>query len=822
MFDRFTERARKVIILAKEEAKRFNHDYIGTEHILLGLIKEGESVAAAVLQNLGLSLDTIRLEVEKLVQFGPATIVSGDIPFTPKAKKVIELAMDEARRLGHNYIGTEHLLLGLIKEGEGVASHVLMNVGLDLNKVRAEVIKLLGSSTPSGSSGSAGAGSGSGGASTGSAGKGKAKTPALDAFGRDLSLMARDGKLDPVVGRQEEIERVIQILARRTKNNPVLLGEAGVGKTAIVEGLAQRIITGDVPEILLDKRIVVLDLALMVAGTKYRGQFEERIKAVMDEIRRSDNVMVFIDEIHTLVGAGGAEGAIDASNILKPALSRGEIQCIGASTLDEYRKYIEKDAALARRFQTIIVDPPSVDEAIQILKGLRDKYEAHHRVKILDEAIEAAAKLSERYISGRFLPDKAIDLIDEAASRARLSMTTMPKDLKKLEGEIEAFKREKEAAIKAQDFEKAAKLRDDERKAKEELLNVKKRWKESKSEVEVQVTEEDIANIVAKWTGVPLARLEEKETSRLLRMEEELHRRVIGQDEAIRAISNAVRRSRSGLRNPRRPIGTFIFLGPTGVGKTLLARALAEFMFGDGDAVIVVDCSEYGEKFNVSRLVGAPPGYVGYEEGGQLTEKVRRRPYSVVLFDEIEKAHPDVFNILLQLMEEGRLTDSFGRKVDFRNTVVIMTSNVGADLVQKSSMGFVEKKESIDFEPLKRRLLEEVKRAFRPEFLNRIDDTIVFHPLVRQDLEQIINFELKEVQDRLREKNMELDLTPEAIKYLIDKGYDPVFGARPLKRTLQKYIENVLAEDILSGKFKDGDKIKAELRGEIVTFEKAS
>ncbi len=823
MFDRFTERARKVIILAKEEAKRFNHDYIGTEHILLGLIKEGESVAAAVLQNLGLSLDTIRLEVEKLVQFGPATIVSGDIPFTPKAKKVIELAMDEARRLGHNYIGTEHLLLGLIKEGEGVASHVLMNVGLDLNKVRAEVIKLLGSSTPSGSSGQGGPGaSGGGGSSVGSAGKGKAKTPALDAFGRDLSQMAREGKLDPVVNRQEEIERVIQILARRTKNNPVLLGEAGVGKTAIVEGLAQRIITGDVPEILLDKRIVVLDLALMVAGTKYRGQFEERIKAVMDEIRRSDNVMVFIDEIHTLVGAGGAEGAIDASNILKPALSRGEIQCIGATTLDEYRKYIEKDAALARRFQTIMVDPPSVDEAIQILKGLRDKYEAHHRVKILDEAIEAAVKLSERYISGRYLPDKAIDLIDEAASRARLSMTTMPKDLKKLESEIEAFKREKEAAIKAQDFEKAAKLRDDERKAKEELLNVKKRWKESKSEVEVQVTEEDIANIVAKWTGVPLARLEEKETSRLLRMEEELHKRVIGQDEAIRAISHAVRRSRSGLRNPRRPIGTFIFLGPTGVGKTLLARALAEFMFGDGDAVIVVDCSEYGEKFNVSRLVGAPPGYVGYEEGGQLTEKVRRRPYSVVLFDEIEKAHPDVFNILLQLMEEGRLTDSFGRKVDFRNTVIIMTSNVGADLVQKSSMGFIEKKVEIDYEALKRRLLDEIKRAFRPEFLNRIDDTIVFHPLVRQDLEQIIGFELKEVKDRLKEKNMELVLSPEAIKFLIDKGYDPVFGARPLKRTLQKYLENVLAEDILSGKFQEGDKIKAELRGDIVTFEKAS
>ncbi|HTL46748.1 MAG TPA: ATP-dependent Clp protease ATP-binding subunit [Verrucomicrobiae bacterium] len=820
MFDRFTERARKVIILAKEEAKRFNHDYIGTEHILLGLIKEGESVAAAVLQNLGLSLDTIRLEVEKLVQFGPATIVSGDIPFTPKAKKVIELAMDEARRLGHNYIGTEHLLLGLIKEGEGVASHVLMNVGLDLNKVRAEVIKLLGSSTPSASAGGHAAQGSQGAMGTG---KTKAKTPALDAFGRDLSQLAREGKLDPVVNRHDEIERVIQILARRTKNNPVLLGEAGVGKTAIVEGLAQRIISGDVPEILADKRIVVLDLALMVAGTKYRGQFEERIKAVMDEIRRSDNVMVFIDEIHTLVGAGGAEGAIDASNILKPALARGEIQCIGATTLDEYRKYIEKDAALARRFQTIMVDPPSVDEAILILKGLRDKYEAHHRVKILDASIEAAVKLSERYISGRFLPDKAIDLIDEAASRARLSMTTMPKDLKKLEQDIEAFKREKEAAIKAQDFEKAAKLRDDERKAKEELLNVKKRWKESKSEVEVQVTDEDIATIVAKWTGVPVSRLEEKETSRLLRMEEELHKRVIGQHEAVRAISHAVRRSRSGLRNPKRPIGTFIFLGPTGVGKTLLARGLAEFMFGDADAITVVDCSEYGEKFNVSRLVGAPPGYVGYEEGGQLTEKVRRRPYAVVLFDEIEKAHPDVFNILLQLMEEGRLTDSFGRKVDFRNTIVIMTSNVGAELVSKANLGFGNpKEEAVNFDTMKKKLLDETRRVFRPEFLNRIDDIIVFHPLTRQDLEQIIDLELEEVKLRLRDKRMELSLSPEALKFLIDKGYDPVFGARPLKRTLQRYIENVLAEEILSGKFQDGDKIRAELRGEVIAFEKSS
>ena len=822
MFDRFTERARKVIILAKEEAKRFNHDYIGTEHILLGLIKEGESVAAAVLQNLGLSLDTIRLEVEKLVQFGPSTIVSGDIPFTPKAKKVIELAMDEARRLGHNYIGTEHLLLGLIKEGEGVASHVLMNVGLDLNKVRAEVIKLLGSSTPGGSGGGGTAGAGGGSAAVGT-GKGKTKTPALDAFGRDLSQLARDGKLDPVVGRENEIERVVQILARRTKNNPVLLGEAGVGKTAIVEGLAQRIISGDVPEILMDKRIVVLDLALMVAGTKYRGQFEERIKAVMDEIRRSDNIMIFIDELHTLVGAGGAEGAIDASNILKPALSRGEIQCIGATTLDEYRKYIEKDAALARRFQTIMVDPPSADEAVQILKGLRDKYEAHHRVKILDEALEASAKLSERYISGRFLPDKAIDLIDEAASRARLAVTTLPKDLKKVEGEIESLKREKEASIKAQDFEKAAKLRDDERRAKEELVRMKKNWKESKSEVEVQVTAEDIAYIVSKWTGVPLARLEEKETSRLLRLEDELHKRVIGQDEAARAISHAVRRSRSGLRNPKRPIGAFIFLGPTGVGKTLLARALAEFMFGDGDAMVVIDCSEYGEKFNVSRLVGAPPGYVGYEEGGQLTEKVRRRPYTVVLFDEIEKAHPDVFNILLQMMEEGRLTDSFGRKVDFRNTIVIMTSNVGADLVRRQGdMGFKPQADEVTYENMKRKLLDETKKVFRPEFLNRVDDIIVFHPLNRQDLEQIIVFELKEVTERLKDKQLDLKLSAEVLKFLIDKGYDPVFGARPLKRTIQRYIENVLAEEILSGKFQEGDKIDAVLRGETIQFEKTS
>ena len=815
MFDRFTERARKVIILAKEEAKRFNHDYIGTEHILLGLIKEGESVAAAVLQTLGLSLETIRLEVEKLVQFGPSTIVSGDIPFTPKAKKVIELAMDEARRLGHNYIGTEHLLLGLIKEGEGVASHVLMNVGLDLNKVRTEVIKLLGSSTPQTG--------GTGGGATGGPGvaKGKTKTPALDAFGRDLSQLAREGKLDPVVNRQDEIERVTQILSRRTKNNPVLLGEAGVGKTAIVEGLAQRIVGGNVPEVLLDKRIVVLDLALMVAGTKYRGQFEERIKAVMDEIRRSENVIIFIDELHTLVGAGGAEGAIDASNILKPALSRGEIQCIGATTLDEYRKYIEKDAALARRFQTITVDPPSVDETIEILKGLRDKYEAHHRAKFTDEALEAAAKLSDRYITGRFLPDKAIDLIDEAGSRARLSVTTLPKDLKKLENEVEQFRMEKEAAIKAQDFEKAAKLRDEERRAKEEFAKLKKSWKEAKSEMEVVVTEEDIAVIVSKQTGIPLQRLEEKETARLLRLEDEIHKRVIGQEEAVKAISHAVRRSRSGLRNPRRPIGSFIFLGPTGVGKTLLARALAEFMFGDQDAIVQIDMSEYGEKFNVSRLVGAPPGYVGYEEGGQLTEKIRRRPYSVVLLDEIEKAHPDVFNILLQVMEDGRLTDSFGRKVDFRNSIVIMTSNVGADLIRKQTdMGFKPQSELVTYQDMKKKLLDETKKVFRPEFLNRVDEIVVFHPLNRADLEKIVHLELAEVVNRLKEQKMELEFTPSAFQFLIEKGYDPVFGARPLKRTIQRYVENVLSEEILSGAFKDSDKIRCDVKGDELVFDK--
>jgi len=804
MFNKFTERARKVILLAKEEAKRFNHDYIGTEHILLGLIREGEGVAAAVLQKLGLSPEKIRLEVEKLVQSGPSTMVSGDIPFTPKAKKVIELAMEEARSLGHNYIGTEHLLLGLIREGEGVASQVLMNLGLDLNRVRNEVITLLGSSSPAPTGGTTS----------------RTKTPALDAFGRDLTQLAREGKLDPVIGRKEEIERVIQILARRTKNNPVLLGEAGVGKTAIVEGLAQKVIKGDVPEILRDKRVIILDLALMVAGTKYRGQFEERIKAVMDEIRRTENVMLFIDEIHTLVGAGSAEGAIDASNILKPALSRGEIQCIGATTLDEYRKYIEKDAALERRFQTIIVEPPSVSETIEILKGLRDKYEAHHRVKYLDEALEVAAKLADRYIAGRFLPDKAIDLIDEAGSRARLSVLTVPPEIKDLEEKIEHIRKEKEAAIKGQDFELAASLRDQEREAREQLEKVKGDWKKTKGEAMPVITDEDIAFIVSKWTGIPLIRLEEKETERLLKMEEALHKRIIGQEEAITAIARAVRRSRAGIKDPKRPIGSFIFLGPTGVGKTLLARGLAEFLFGDEEALVQLDMSEYMEKFNVSRLVGAPPGYVGYEEGGQLTERIRRRPYSVVLLDEIEKAHPDVFNILLQVLEDGRLTDSFGRRVDFRNTVLIMTSNLGAELLKKQgSIGFTPAKEEVTFEKMKGQLMDEVKRTFKPEFLNRIDEVIVFHPLSQEDLVKIVDVEIGMVQERLREQNISITLDASAKTLLVERGFDQVYGARPLKRVIQRLLEDPLAEGVIARRVKPGTSLRVFRKNDVLEFE---
>ncbi|MDD5115691.1 MAG: ATP-dependent Clp protease ATP-binding subunit [Candidatus Omnitrophica bacterium] len=806
MFNRFTERARKVIILAKEEARRFNHDYIGTEHILLGLVREGEGVAAAVLQKMDVSLENIRLEIEKLVQPGPTTQIIGDIPFTPRAKKALELAAEEARSLGHNYIGTEHLLLGLIREGEGIASQVLLNLGMDLNSVRNEVMSLLGSALP--------------GMNQGQGSQSKTKTPALDAFGRDLTALARENKLDPVIDRVQEIERVVQILSRRTKNNPVLLGEAGVGKTAIVEGLAQLIIHGNIPEVLRGKRIVVLDLALMVAGTKYRGQFEERIKAIMEEIKRSQDVIIFIDELHTLVGAGAAEGAIDASNIMKPALSRGEMQCIGATTLDEYRKYIEKDAALERRFQTIMVEPPSVEQTVEILKGLRDKYEAHHRVSFSDDSLEAAARLSDRYISGRFMPDKAIDLIDEAGSHARLNVLIVPPEIKKLEAQVDSLRKEKESYIKSQDFEKAASLRDQERIARQELEKLNKEWSQAKDKMRPEVTAEDIAKIVAQWTGIPTFRLEEKESEKLLKIEEELHKRVVGQNEAIEAIAHAVRRSRAGIKDPKRPIGSFVFLGPTGVGKTLLARALAEFMFGDEDALLQLDMSEYMEKFNVSRLIGAPPGYVGYEEGGQLTERVRRRPYAVILLDEIEKAHPDVFNLLLQVFEEGRLTDSFGRKVDFKNTIIIMTSNVGADLIRKTgSLGFKTQREETTYQDMKEKLLEAVKHSFKPEFLNRIDDIIVFRQLVKEDLSRIIDIEIGYVIERLKDHRITLEVNKEAKEFLIEKGFDPVFGARPLKRTIQRYLEDSLAQEIISKKYKEGSSIKVTRKNEELVFE---
>jgi len=797
-FSKFTERARKVILLAKEEAKKFGNEYIGTEHILLGLVKEGEGVAAAVLNSLGLEADIIRDEVEKLVQAGQGPSMASDIPFTPRAKKVIELAMDEARNLGHNYIGTEHLLLGLIREGEGIAAQVLLNVGLDLKNVREEVLNLLGSSVPGFSA-----------TSEAKRNKKKTKTPALDSFARDLTEMAKGDELDPVIGREKEIQRVTQILGRRKKNNPVLIGEAGVGKTAIVEGLAQKIVAGDVPEILKGKRLLILDLAMMIAGTKYRGQFEERIKAVMKEIKASLEVIVFIDEIHTLVGAGGAEGAIDASNILKPSLQRGDIQCIGATTLDEYRKNIEKDPALERRFQPVIVDPPSVSDTISILKGLRDKYEAHHKVEFTDKALEAAAKLSDRYISSRFLPDKAIDLIDEAGSRARLSTMIIPDELKEEEKKIEEYKREKEEAVKNQDFEKAASFRDMERRSKDELETQLQSWKATQGKREVIVDEEEIANIVSEWTGIPLVKVEEKESEKYLKLEKKLEESVVGQDEPISAIAHAVRRSRAGVKDPNRPIGTFVFLGPTGVGKTLLGRKLAEAIFGDEDAIIQVDMSEYMEKFNVSKLVGAPPGYVGYEEGGQLTEKVRRKPYAVVLLDEIEKAHPDVFNILLQVLEEGRLTDSYGRKVSFKNTILIMTSNIGASLVKKAaSIGFKTQKEEESYQDMKERLLGEVKKTFKPEFINRIDDVIVFRSLNKKDLEKIVEIEVREVTKRLEEQNIEVTLDKSAKDFMINKGFDKVFGARPLKRAIQKYLENPLAEEILIGTFKHGSKIK--------------
>ncbi len=738
MFNRFTERARKVLVLAKEEARRFNHDYIGTEHILLGLIREGEGVACAVLQNVGMDLGRLRAEIEKLMSSGSMASVLGDIPFTPRAKKALELATEEARGLGHNYIGTEHILLGLLREEEGIASQVLFSLGVDIQKARNEISSLLG---------------GSGDSESTKSRKTSSRTPALDSFGRDLTKLQKEGKLDPVIGRKGEIERVIQVLSRRTKNNPVLLGEAGVGKTAIVEGLAQNVISGDVPEVLRGKRIVVLDLALMIAGTKYRGQFEERVKAVMEEIKRSKDVIIFIDELHTLVGAGAAEGAIDASNILKPALSRGEIQCIGATTFDEYRKNIEKDAALERRFQMIFVEPNTVSETIQILKGLRDRYEAHHRVKFTDESIEAAAKLSDRYVSGRFLPDKAIDLIDESGAKSRLALLTAPNGVKKLEEKISEITREKEAYIRQQDFEQAAKLRDEEKKLRLELEGVRTEWSKKRDKISPEVREEDIAQLVSQITGVPTYRLEQKESEKLLKMEDILSKKVIGQDEAIRAISRAVRRARAGVKEPRRPIGSFMFLGPTGVGKTHLARSLAEFMFGNESALIQLDMSEYMEKFNVSRLVGAPPGYVGYEEGGQLTERVRRKPYSVVLLDEIEKAHVDVYNLLLQILEEGRLTDSYGRAVDFRNVILIMTSNVGANFIrQKGSLGFKVKKDDVDYQSMKASLLEEVKKRFKPEFINRLDETTVFRSFDKKALEKIVKLEVSYVNERLREQ----------------------------------------------------------------------
>ena len=817
MFERFTDRARKVMQLANQEAQRFNHEYIGTEHVLLGLIKEGSGVAANVLKNLDIDLRKIRMEVEKLVQSGPDMVTMGKLPQTPRAKKVIEYSMEEARNLNHNYVGTEHILLGLLREQEGVAAQVLMNLGLKLEDVREEVLNLLGhgmegeGSERAGLGGRATSGSSSGGSGETSSKAGKSKTPALDSFGRDLTELARQGKLDPVIGREKEIERAIQILCRRTKNNPVLLGEAGVGKTAIVEGFAQRVVDGHVPELLADRRIVVLDLAMMVAGTKYRGQFEERIKAVMNEVRRAKNTILFIDELHTLVGAGGAEGAIDASNVLKPALARGEIQCIGATTLDEYRKYIEKDSALDRRFQIIMVEPATKSEAVEILKGLRDRYESHHRVQISDAALESAVELSSRYITGRCLPDKAIDVVDEAGARVRLKAMTKPPDLKEIDEEVDRLNREKEEAVANQDFEKAAALRDQADKLKKKKQNMTRDWRDKSREADGVVDEEVVAEVVSKMTGIPLTRMSTEDSKRLMAMEDELHRKVIGQNEAIKSVSKAVRRSRSGLKDPKRPTGCFIFAGPTGVGKTLLAKALAQFMFGDADALIQIDMSEYMEKHNVSRLIGAPPGYVGFEEGGQLTEKIRRRPYSVVLLDEIEKAHPDVFNMLLQVMEEGRLTDSFGRNVDFRNTILIMTTNAGAEAIKnESAFGFQKPDDDSGYDSMKGRVNERIEKFFRPEFLNRVDDVIVFHHLTVEDLKQVIDIELSKVRERLGERGLKLELTDEAKKFLIKKGSDTDFGARPLRRALENYIEDPVSEELLKGEFAGKDTIQVD------------
>jgi ATP-dependent Clp protease ATP-binding subunit ClpC len=813
MMNNFTPRAQQVLALARKEADRFNHNYVGTEHLLLGLIKLGQGVAVNVLQKMGLDLETVRMEVEKQVGSGPETKMVGNIPYTPRVKKVLALAGKEAKSLNHSYVGTEHILLGLLREGEGVAARVLKNLEVDIERTRNEILKELDPNfTPPESEQEPQQEQTRGGK--------EVKTPALRAFGRDLTELAKKGEIDPVIGRTSEIERVIQVLCRRTKNNPVLIGEAGVGKTAIVEGLAQEIASGNVPELLRDKKVITLDLALMVAGTKYRGQFEERIKAVMDEIRRTKNVILFIDELHTIVGAGSAEGAMDASNIIKPALSRGEMQCVGATTLNEYRKYIEKDAALERRFQQVKVDAPSVEEAILILRGLRAKYEAHHKARYTDEALELAVKLSDRYLTGRFLPDKAIDVMDEAGARARIGSMTRPPNVKDIEKDIEEIRGRKEGAIKAQDFEKAASLRDDEKKTKEKLERILTEWREQREEKEVMVTEDDIMHVVSKWTGVPLNRMEQAETAKLLAMEGELKGKVIGQDEAVIAISKALRRSRADLKDPRRPIGSFIFLGPTGVGKTFLAQTLAEFMFGDRDALIQIDMSEYMEKFTASRLIGSPPGYVGYEEGGQLSEAVRRRPYSVVLFDEIEKAHPDVMHLLLQILEEGKVTDSLGRKIDFRNTIIIMTSNIGAELIKKSNvMGFgaMSAKDEQAYDVMKDKILDEAKRVLKPEFVNRLDDLIVFHTLGKPELLTIVDLEIKKVAARIKNKEISLALDDSAKDLLIEKGYDPQYGARPMRRAVERYLEDPMAEEILRGNLKPGDtaEVTAE-KGKLV------
>jgi ATP-dependent Clp protease ATP-binding subunit ClpC len=809
MFERFTERARQVVVLAQEEARTLKHNYIGTEHILLGLLREEEGLAARVLESLDITVERVRAQVVRIVGSGEE-VTSGQIPFTPRAKKVLELALREALSLGHNYIGTEHILLGLVRENEGVAARILLDFDADSEKIRNEVIRML--SGPGGRRGQGGQAAGAGAAS-GQQAEGKKSSKLLDQFGRNLTKLAAEGKLDPVVGRETEIERIMQILSRRTKNNPVLIGEPGVGKTAVVEGLAQRITNADVPELLRNKQIYTLDLAALVAGSKYRGEFEERLKKVMKEITQRGDIILFIDELHNLVGAGAAEGAIDAASILKPALARGELQTIGATTLDEYRKYLERDSALERRFQQIRVDQPSTDETVQILKGLRDRYEQHHKVNITDEALAASAELADRYISDRFLPDKAIDLIDEAASRMRIKSMTAPPVYRDLEEEIETTRREKEAAIEAQEFEKAANLRDKERRLTNKKRELEEQWESGESGDRPSIAEEEIADIVSMWTGIPVFKLTEAETAKLMRMEDELHKRVIGQHQAIEVISKAIRRSRAGLKDPKRPTGSFIFLGPSGVGKTELARTLAEFLFGDEDAMIRIDMSEYMEKHAVSRLVGSPPGYIGYDEGGQLTEAVRRKPYSVLLLDEIEKAHPDVFNILLQILEDGRLTDAQGRTVDFRHAIVIMTSNIGAsEIARNTPLGFSvsDDETGMTYEDMKSRIMGDLKKVFRPEFLNRIDDVIVFHKLQKEEIRHIVELLLRRIRESMAERELQLELSDEAKDFLVEKGWDPAMGARPLRRAIQRFIEDPLADFVLRSELSPGATVMVE------------